>query len=145
LDDVCIFDYESISDCMIKLLLALAYPSVCLLCVLYMRFFSFCNDHQPVDVSKCENYPWSLGWWRFRCLVDWTWALLFMSFSRAMAHVFLLISAAFLVTIDLVPCLVLASWCVSGFPFFNSWISLRSESLLCIFARIIILCDMSFK
>jgi len=26
LDDVCIFDCESISDCMIKLILALAYP-----------------------------------------------------------------------------------------------------------------------
>jgi len=30
--------------------------------------FSFCDDHQLVDVSRCENYPWSSRWWRFRCL-----------------------------------------------------------------------------
>ena len=38
MDDVCIFDCESIFDCMIKLLLALAYPSVCLLCIPYVWF-----------------------------------------------------------------------------------------------------------
>jgi len=54
-DDVCIFDYESIPHCMIKLLLALAYPSVYLLCDLYVQFFSFCNDHQLIDVSRFEN------------------------------------------------------------------------------------------
>jgi len=54
---------------MIKLFfVALAYPSVCLLCVLYVWFFSFCDDHQLVDVSRCENYPWSSGWRRSRCL-----------------------------------------------------------------------------
>ena len=56
-----------------------------------------------------------------------------------------IISTMFVVTLDLLPCLVLASWCALGFPFISFWISLRSESILCIFARIIILCDLSFK
>jgi len=30
--------------------------------------FSFCDDHQLVDVSRCENWPWSSGWWRVRCV-----------------------------------------------------------------------------
>jgi len=77
-------------DCEIaydRLFSTLAYPFVCLLCVLYVRFFSFFDDHQLIDVSRCENYPWSSGWWRFCYWVDWTWALLFMSFARAMAYV----------------------------------------------------------
>jgi len=31
--------------------------------------FSFCNDHQFIDVNRCENYSWSTGKWWFRCLV----------------------------------------------------------------------------
>jgi len=58
-----------------------------LLCVLLYGSL-FCDDHQLVDVSRCEEHPWSTGRWWFRCLVDWTWALLFMSFAKAMAHVF---------------------------------------------------------
>jgi len=30
--------------------------------------FSFCDDHQSIDVSRCENSPWSSGWWRLCCL-----------------------------------------------------------------------------
>jgi len=59
LSDVCIIDCESIYDCMIKPLLALAYPSV-LLCVLLCGTL-FCDDHQLVDVSRYEEHPWSTG------------------------------------------------------------------------------------
>jgi len=55
-------DCYGISDCMIKLLLALAYPSV-LLC----GFFS-CDDHQLIDVSRCEEHLWPTWRWWFRCL-----------------------------------------------------------------------------
>jgi len=57
LRDVCIIDCESISDCMIKPLLALAYPSVFVVCPACGTLF--CDDHQLVDVSRCEEQPWS--------------------------------------------------------------------------------------
>jgi len=56
---------------------------VCSMCLV----FSFCDDHQFIGVSRCEKSSWSTRWWRFRCLVIWTWALLILSFFRAMAHV----------------------------------------------------------
>jgi len=136
LDDVCIFDCEGISDCMIKLLLALAYPSV-LLCVMLCGSL-FCDDHQLVDVSRCEEHPWPTGKWWFRCLVDLTWALLFMSFARTMAHVLFMFHVVFLVTLDIVLVLFDIMVC-PRISFYNSWISLGSESLLHISALVIIL------
>jgi len=44
-----------------------AYPFllvVCSVCVI----FSFCDDHQFIEVSKGENSSWSTGRWWFRCL-----------------------------------------------------------------------------
>ena len=86
LDDICILDYEGIFDCMIKILLALAYPLlVWLLCML---FFYLCDDHQFLDGSICERYSWSTGERWFHCLVFLgstscpSWA-----FFRAMTHV----------------------------------------------------------
>jgi len=29
---------------------------------------SSCDDHQFIDVSRCEKSSWPTGWWRFRCL-----------------------------------------------------------------------------
>jgi len=64
---------------MIKPLLALAYPSVIVVCSCNTRCFMdvtvllcgtlFCDDHQLVDVSRCEKHPWSTGRWWFRYLV----------------------------------------------------------------------------
>jgi len=28
----------------------------------------FCDDHQLVDVSRCEEHSWSTGRWWFHCL-----------------------------------------------------------------------------
>jgi len=33
-----------------------------------MWFLSFCDDHQFIDVSRCENFLWSTGKWWFRCI-----------------------------------------------------------------------------
>jgi len=30
--------------------------------------FSFCDDHQFIDVSRCEKSSWSTGKWWFRCI-----------------------------------------------------------------------------
>jgi len=45
LDDVCTIEYESVSDCMIKLFLALAYPSVicCVFCCMVLSFAMIIN------------------------------------------------------------------------------------------------------
>jgi len=87
---VCILDGESIFDCMMKMLLALAYP-VCSMVVLYVALLS-CDDHQfnwweqmgeVPTVSKEMAIPLLsyLGW--TLCLFS-SW----VSF-RAMAHVLL--------------------------------------------------------
>jgi len=67
-----------------------------------------------------------------------------MSFARVMAHV---LFDMYCVSGYFRPCTLsgLASWFALGFPFYNSWISLGSESLLRIYALIIILCDVSLK
>jgi len=59
---------------MIKLFLALAYPFACL--VACMWFFSFCDYHQFIGVSRCERYSRSTrkGW--FHCVVHLGWSLL---------------------------------------------------------------------
>jgi len=46
---------------------ALAYPSV-VCCMSCMCDFLFCDDHQIIDVSRCEKYSWSTGKWRFHCV-----------------------------------------------------------------------------
>jgi len=63
-----------------------------------------------------------------------------MSFARAMAHV---LFDLYYVSGYFRPRTLFgqASWCALGFPFHNSWISLRSEFLLRISTLIIILCD----
>ena len=43
---------------------SLAFLFACVLCVV----FSFCDDHQFIDVSRCGNSSWSSGWWKFRCV-----------------------------------------------------------------------------
>jgi len=105
--------------------------------IFFTKFSEFSYD---VDVSRCENYPRSSGRWRFRCLVDWTWALLFMSFARAMAHILYWLSTVFLVTLDhcTLSCICIVV-CLKIF-FYNSWISLRSESLLRIFWLVLLYC-----
>jgi len=30
--------------------------------------FSFCDNDQFIDVSRCEEHPWSTGRWWFRCV-----------------------------------------------------------------------------
>jgi len=55
---------------------ARAYPLlVWLLC---MWFFYFCDDHQFIDVSRCERYSRSIekGW--FCCIVYLGWTLCFI-------------------------------------------------------------------
>jgi len=44
----------------------LAYPYVCLCSCVW--FSSLYDDHQFIDVSRCENSSWSSRWWRFCCL-----------------------------------------------------------------------------
>jgi len=44
----------------------LAYPVACLIVMCVV--FSFCDDHQPVDLSRCENSLWSTRKWWFRCI-----------------------------------------------------------------------------
>jgi len=60
------FDCEGISDCMIKICLALAYPL--LVWLLYMLFFYPCDDHQFIDGSRCERYSWSTEERWSRCI-----------------------------------------------------------------------------
>jgi len=48
---------------------ALAYPTfTVLLCVLLCGTL-FCDDHQLVDVSRCEEHPWATGRWWCRCIL----------------------------------------------------------------------------
>ena len=66
--DICILDYEIVSDCMINHIhSSLPFLLFCVMCVV----FSFCDDHQFIDGSRCENSPWSSGWWRFCCIAIW--------------------------------------------------------------------------
>jgi len=60
-------DYEIVYNYMINYFSALAYPSIvcCMSCVCG---FLFCDDHQFIDVSRCEEHRWSTRRWWFRCL-----------------------------------------------------------------------------
>jgi len=53
-------------NCMIKTFFYFSLPFL-FVCMFYVWFFSFCDDHQFIDVSS-ENSSWLSGWWRFRCL-----------------------------------------------------------------------------
>jgi len=66
LSGICTLDYENIFDCLITIFVGSSLPFPCwLLCML---LFYLCDDHQFIDESKCERYPWSTGERRFRCL-----------------------------------------------------------------------------
>ena len=56
-------------DCLINCFYSsLPYLFVWLSC---MWFFSFCNDHQFIDVSRYERFSRSTGKWWLRCLAVW--------------------------------------------------------------------------
>ena len=61
-----------------KIFLALAYPFVC--CMFCGVDLSLCDDHQFIDVSRCEKYSWSTGRWWLCCIAVWAgfrfWAFL---------------------------------------------------------------------
>jgi len=52
---------------MIKIFFGSSLPFRLFGCLYVVRLL-FCDDHQFINVSRRENYPWSSGWWRFRCL-----------------------------------------------------------------------------
>jgi len=140
--DICILNYEIVCNCMINHFSALAYPSVFVCFVwcdfLFLRWSSiyWCEHMWEILVvnrgmvtplrspPRLDSAYWAFlfGLWPMYCLLILVWSLL-----------------------DFVPCLVLTSWCASEFPFMNSWISLRSDSINWIFTHNIILCDLSFK
>ena len=91
-------EYEIVSDCMINhVCSSLPFLFVCVICVV----LSFCDDHQFIDVSRCENSPWSSGWWRFRCIAIWAGFLFTWVSFRVMAHVFSCLWALFWNIVDL--------------------------------------------
>jgi len=49
-----------------KSLSTLAYLFACLIVMCVV--FSFCDDHQFIDVSICENSSWSTRKWWLRCI-----------------------------------------------------------------------------
>jgi len=57
-----------------KLFYTLAHPFACLV-ILYVVLF-FCEDHQFIDVSRCERYSRSIGKGWFRCVAHLGWILL---------------------------------------------------------------------
>jgi len=65
---------------MINFFFALAYPYV-ICCMSCMCGSLCCDEHQFIDVNRCEEHPWSTGRWWFRCVVDLGWTLLFWTFS----------------------------------------------------------------
>jgi len=113
LDDICVLDCDGISDCMINIFWALAYPSVVVCSAVWVLF---CDDHQLVDVSRCEEHPWSIGRWWFRCLVDLTWAST-LCLLPGLWPMYYLFCTAFpgYFRPRILSCL--ASWCALGFPF----------------------------
>jgi len=58
--DICILDYEVVCNCMI-IVFHSSLPFACfiVMCVA----FPLCNDHQFIDVSRCEKFLWSTGEW----------------------------------------------------------------------------------
>jgi len=80
-------------------------------------FFSFCDDHQFIDMSRCENSSKSLEWWRFRCVACLGLDPLISEFSfRNIVHV-LLFEHLFWILLNYYSVLLMTSWCVSIFCF----------------------------
>jgi len=77
-----------------------------------MLFFYFCDDHQLVDVSRCEKHSRSTEKRWFRCIVRLGWTSLFVwAFVGVMAHVLLYSLVLYLYLLDFSTGLLLASWC----------------------------------
>jgi len=49
-----------------KLFYTIAYPFACLIACVW--FFSFYDDYQFIDASRCEEHRGSTGRWWFRCV-----------------------------------------------------------------------------
>jgi len=85
---VWVWDGENMIDCMMNMLLALAYPFCCLLYVLWCGF-SFAMIINLIDGSRWTRFSWLARKWNFRCLVHVDWTIdSFGLFFRAMAPVF---------------------------------------------------------
>ena len=111
LGDVCMLDYERIFDCIWWNLYgsSLPYLFVWFSCML---FFSFCDDHQLVDMSRCEKHSRSTGKRQFRYIVCLGWTShLVWAFVRAMTHVLLYALLLYLHLLDFSTGFLLASWC----------------------------------
>jgi len=61
---MCVWYGEYIFDHMDVIFCALAYPTLFIVCSAVCAIF--CNDHQLVGVSRCEEHPWATGRWWFR-------------------------------------------------------------------------------
>ena len=88
-------------------ILCFSLPYFYLLCVLLCGTF-FCDDHQLVDVSRCEEHPRTTGRWWFRCMICMGWILVFF---RALSHVSRYALFSIPVFVRLFNCLLSASWC----------------------------------
>ena len=141
--EVCIFDYENVCNHMIKCFSYSSLPFllvVCSVCVV----FSFCDDHQFLDGSRCENSSWSSRWWRLRCLtLGWIFAVQ-VSF-RVVANVLFASWKIILNTVD--PC---TPFCIDIVVCLSilclvPWLFVRSDIILHDFASYSIMCGISFN
>jgi len=127
LDDIYCLVCVIASDCMINGFYSnLPCLSIWLPC---MWFFSFCDDHQFIDVRLVPAWAGSR----------------FVDFLLGLWPMYWLVLNLNCIIVGVCILCVLASWCASRILFYNFWISLRSDSILRTFARKIILCDVSFK
>jgi len=53
-------------NCMIKPFYS-SLPFLLLVFVLYV-VFSFCDDYQFINVSRCGSSSWLSRWWKLRCI-----------------------------------------------------------------------------
>jgi len=80
-----LFGCEMACDCLMNCFYSsLPYLLVWLSCV---WFFSFCDDHQFIDVSRCERFSRLIGKWWLGCLGRLDWILLSGFSFRATTHV----------------------------------------------------------
>ena len=85
---------------------------LCCFCMFYMCGSPFCDDHQLVDVSRCEEHPWSTWRWWFRYLAIWAGFYYFgLSFWGYDPCTSLSFNFLFWLLLHFVSSLVLASWC----------------------------------
>jgi len=100
---------KNIFDCMIRMLLALAYP-VCCMVVLYVAILS-CDDHQFNWWEQMSEVPAVSKEMAISLLSHLGWTLCFFSswvFFRATTHVLLYALRFYSLFVRLFP---LASWC----------------------------------